>query len=61
MQNLDRTPQYRKHKNHHMRLVKSEGRHEWRLDCAECKKKNFIAWLNTKQASLVDQLIVESQ
>lgn len=61
MQNLHRSPQYRKHENHQMRLVKAEGKHQWRLECAECKKKNFIAWLDQQQAILVDQLILESQ
>ena len=31
----------------------------YRLECAECKKKNFIMWLNEEQAKAVYQLMDE--
>ena len=31
----------------------------YRLECAECKKKNFIMWLNKQQANQVWEMIDE--
>jgi len=63
MINLDKSPNYKKHQHHKMKLIKQpeHSRHVWRLECAECNKKNFIAWLTQQQAVIVDQMIVESQ
>lgn len=50
MLNLHKSQNYHKHKNHRVEIVEvPNGVHKYKLVCVECKKKNFICWLNHQQ------------
>lgn len=59
--NLHRSPNYKKHEHHKMTIRDGYKPDLYRLECAECEKKNFIMWLNKDQANLVWEMLDDSR
>ena len=61
MDRLQHSPNYHRHKDHTVRVVSTDSDQLYRLECADCPKRNFIAWLNPRQAQLVWEVIDAGQ
>lgn len=58
MNSIESSPNYRKHKHHHMKIVlRPDTKHHAQLMCAQCHKRNHIAWLSVKQCEVIADMI----